>query len=64
MPELQPNSIVLIMDERYPPSKWPLGRIIKVHPGKDGHVRVVTVKTATSTFERPVTKLRLLPTNE
>ncbi|GBP61986.1 hypothetical protein EVAR_40994_1 [Eumeta japonica] len=44
--EIKPNSIVLIMDERYPPSKWPLGRIIKVHPGKDGHVRVVTVKTA------------------
>ncbi|XP_044594867.1 uncharacterized protein LOC123272233 [Cotesia glomerata] len=61
MPEIKPGSLVLITDERYPPTKWPLGRIIKVHPGKDGHVRVVTVKTATSTFERPVTKLRILP---
>lgn len=64
MPELQPGSLVFITDERYPPSKWPLGRIIKTHPGKDGHVRVVTVKAATGTFERPITKLRLLPVNE
>lgn len=62
-PEIQPESLVLVMDERYPPSKWPLGRILEVHPGNDGHVRVVTVKTATSTLKRPITKLRLLPIN-
>jgi len=31
--------MVLIMDKRYSPTKWPLGRIIKTHPGEDGHVR-------------------------
>jgi uncharacterized membrane protein len=32
-----------------------------VHSGSDGLVRVVTVKTATSTFQRPIAKLVLLP---
>ncbi|XP_043474031.1 uncharacterized protein LOC122506102 [Leptopilina heterotoma] len=55
------GTIVLIMDERYPPTKWPLGRIIQVHPGKDGRVRVATVKTETSTVTRPIVKLCPLP---
>lgn len=42
-PSLQEKNLVLIVDERYPLSKWPLGRILKTHPGKDGQVRVVTV---------------------
>ncbi|KAG8238135.1 hypothetical protein J437_LFUL017296 [Ladona fulva] len=31
------GQLVVVRDERYPPSKWPLGRITKVHPGPDGH---------------------------
>lgn len=60
---LQKGSLVLVMDKRYPPSKWPLGRMLDVHPGKDGLTRVVTVKTQTSTFKRPITKISLLPIN-
>ena len=60
-PSLQKGSLVLVIDERYPPSKWPLGRILDVHPGKDGHTRVVTVKTQSSTYKRPITKLSPLP---
>ncbi|EFN72087.1 hypothetical protein EAG_06152, partial [Camponotus floridanus] len=51
------HQVGLVVDERYPPSKWPLGRIIQLHPGKDGQVRVVTVRTQTSTFKRPIVKL-------
>ncbi|XP_044733954.1 uncharacterized protein LOC123296518 [Chrysoperla carnea] len=29
------GSIVLVVDERYPPSKWPLGRVIQLHTGLD-----------------------------
>ncbi|EZA59649.1 hypothetical protein X777_16819, partial [Ooceraea biroi] len=55
------GSVVLIIDERYPPAKWPLARIIETHPGKDGLVRVVTVRTAVSTFKQPIHKLCPLP---
>ena len=48
------GQLVLMRDNRYPASKWPLGRVIEVHPGADGLVRVVTVKTATSTLRRHV----------
>ncbi|XP_012524189.2 uncharacterized protein LOC105829693 [Monomorium pharaonis] len=55
------GSLVLITDERLPPCKWPLARVTALHPGKDGLVRVVTVKTATTTLIRPVIKLAVLP---
>jgi len=58
---LKIGSLVLIVDERYPPSKWPLGRIIASHPGKDEKIRVVTVRTQTTTLKRPIVKLCPLP---
>nr|XP_046478625.1 uncharacterized protein LOC124217263 [Neodiprion pinetum] len=48
---------VLVRDDNYPPSKWPLGRIIELHPGPDGLVRVVTIKTATTTLRRHISRL-------
>ncbi|XP_052567677.1 uncharacterized protein LOC128093865 [Culex pipiens pallens] len=57
-----PGRVVLIKDDNLPPTQWPLGRITHVHPGKDGVVRVVTLKTATSdAVVRPVAKIALLP---
>ena len=51
------GQLVLVKDERYPPSKWPLGRVIEVHPGPDGLVRVATVQMATTTLRRHVVRL-------
>lgn len=62
-PSIAEGAIVLLVDERYPPSKWPLGRVIKTHPGPDGHTRVVTIKTQTSEFKRPITKICPLSIN-
>lgn len=59
-PSLQIGDLVLLKDEITSPGKWPLGRVIDTHPGTDNLVRVVTVKTATSTFKRPIAKLVLL----
>jgi hypothetical protein len=59
--DIKQGSLVLLTDERYPPSKWPLARVTQLHPGVDGLTRVVTIKTATATLTRPVTKLALLP---
>lgn len=56
--------MVLVVDERYPPAKWPLGRILETHPGSDGHTRIVTVRTQTSTLDRPIAKLCPLPVND
>ncbi|KMQ82017.1 hypothetical protein RF55_24478 [Lasius niger] len=61
--DIKKGSLVLITDERYPPGKWPLARVTHLHPGPDGLTRVVTVKTATFTYKRPITKLCILPTD-
>ncbi|XP_066599947.1 uncharacterized protein [Prorops nasuta] len=51
------GQLVIMKDDHYPPSKWPLGRIVEIHPGPDRLVRVVTIKTATSTFKRHISRL-------
>ncbi|XP_043474379.1 uncharacterized protein LOC122506330 [Leptopilina heterotoma] len=59
--KIKVGSMVLLTDERFPPAKWPLARILELHPGTDGLTRAVTIKTATSTFKRPIHKLAILP---
>ena len=54
------NDIVLLQDETLVPSRWPIARVLKTHPGSDGYIRVVEVKAGTGTFTRPVTKVVLL----
>ncbi|GFQ93659.1 integrase catalytic domain-containing protein [Trichonephila clavata] len=41
--------------------KWHLARIIKLHPGKDNLVRVVTLKDNQGVYKGPVTKIANLP---
>ncbi|XP_029672104.1 uncharacterized protein LOC115240852 [Formica exsecta] len=53
--------LCLIRNENLPPTKWPLVRIIRIHPGEDGQIRVVTLRTATTELTRPIVKLILLP---
>ncbi|XP_066599999.1 uncharacterized protein [Prorops nasuta] len=55
------GQLVVVQDDRYPPAKWPLGRIIETHQGEDGLVRVVTDKTASTILKRPVVRLSPLP---
>ena len=57
---LCPGDLVLLQEESIVPTRWPLARIVKVHPGRDGFVRVATIKTKTGLYTRPVTKLALL----
>jgi len=58
------GDLVLVKDENLPPAKWKLGRVSVAHPGADGLVRVVTIKTADGEFKRPVVKLCLLLSTE
>lgn len=58
------GAMVVLKDENIPPHQWCIGRIVATHPGADGIVRVVTIKTPTSEFRRAVTKICLLPSVE
>lgn len=55
------GSLALIIDDNTPPTKWPLGRIMELHPGKDGLIRVATIKTQTGLVKRPVNKIVIFP---
>lgn len=60
-PNVIAGDLVLLGDDRFPPSKWALARVTETHPGPDGLTRVVTVKTAASSFRRPIVTLVRLP---
>ena len=54
--------IVIFREDNVIPAKWPLARVVTAHTGNDGLVHVVSVKTSTGMYRRPVTKVVLLPT--
>ncbi|CAG7723226.1 unnamed protein product [Allacma fusca] len=56
--------MVLLKDQRLPPTELKLGRILHIHPGPDGLVRVVTVRTPNGELKRPIVKLCPLPFNQ
>ena len=62
--DVQPNvtngDVVLLKEDNLPPLVWRKAVINDVHAGKDGLARVVTLRTATGTLKRPITKVCLL----
>ena len=54
------GDVVILKEDSLVPTKWPLAKIIEVHTGKDGLVHVVTVKTATAMYKRPISNIALL----
>lgn len=59
---LPPGTVVILKQENLAPLNWLLGVITEVFPGKDGIVRVATVRTARGEYKRPICKLAPLPT--
>ncbi|XP_057329854.1 uncharacterized protein LOC130670463 [Microplitis mediator] len=57
------GTVVLIKEDNLPPLQWRMGLITNVHPGADGVIRVVTVKTSTGNVERCIRKIAPLPVN-
>ena len=51
------DEIVIMQDANTIRGLWTVGRIINVYPGEDGKVRNVSMKTATSEYQRPITKI-------
>lgn len=62
-PSLIKNGMLVILkDDNTPPQTWRLGRIIETHPGSDGVIRVVKIRTSSgATFNRPTTQIAILP---
>lgn len=42
----------MLIDKNQPCTRWELRLILEIHPGDDGVVRVVIIKTATGIFQR------------
>lgn len=61
---IQVDDVVVLVDNTTPRYEWKMGRVTAVHPGPDGRTRVVNVKTATSEYTRPVTKICRLELEE
>lgn len=60
-PNIELGDVVLVKHESLPPTFWLLGKVIQLHPGKDGLVRAVTINTKKGEKQRPIQKLCLLP---
>ena len=56
------DTIVLVSPDSHR-VHWPLGRVIKVYPGKDGQVRSVKLQVGDKQLVRPVVKLCPLELN-
>lgn len=59
--QLKLGEMVLVKDDRLPPSRWLLGRVTAVYPGNDGVSRVADVTTTTGTLRRAYNRLCPLP---
>ncbi|UYV67861.1 hypothetical protein LAZ67_5002285 [Cordylochernes scorpioides] len=60
-PNVATGSLVLVREEPVPPAKWIMGLVVEIHPGKNGLVRVVSIRTKAGLLKRPLVKLALLP---
>jgi len=55
------GDLVVIKEDNMPPLQWPLGRIVTVHAGKDGAIRVVSIRTSAGECTRAIHRLAVLP---
>ncbi|XP_072399471.1 uncharacterized protein [Diabrotica undecimpunctata] len=58
------GTLVLIKNDQQPPGKWPMGRVLRLFPGKDGVSRVAEVKTVSKVVIRSVRHFCPLPIEE
>ena len=63
-PKLKIGQLVLLQEDDVPCMEWPRARIHNVHPGDDGVIRTVTIKTSTGLLKRPSSKIAVLPIDE
>nr|CAH7757847.1 unnamed protein product [Callosobruchus chinensis] len=61
---LKVGTLVVIKDNNLPPLCWLMARVIDVHPGEDGIVRIVSLRTSKGIIKRAVATICPLPTEE
>ncbi|KAH8345306.1 hypothetical protein KR084_011487 [Drosophila pseudotakahashii] len=61
VPNVDVGALVVFAEENLPPQQWMIGRIVAVHVGADGKVRVADVKNKDGTYRRAVHRLAVLP---
>ena len=49
---MQVGDIVLLKDTDLFVQSWPLARVMEVHPGDDGYVRVATMKSGQKLYRQ------------
>lgn len=59
--QLEPGQLVIIKQQGLAPLQWLSGRVERVHLGADGIARSATVKTIKGSYDRPLSKLAVLP---
>ncbi|XP_055714731.1 uncharacterized protein LOC129808848 [Phlebotomus papatasi] len=59
---LHPGDVVLVLDNASSGASWPIARVVDIHPGRDGRVRLVTIRMKNGTYKRPIHVLAKLPT--
>ncbi|XP_050294296.1 uncharacterized protein LOC126734641 [Anthonomus grandis grandis] len=55
------GSLVLLKEDNLPSLRWRTGRVVDLHSGNDGAVRVVSVRTSSGVVKRSITKICPLP---
>ncbi|XP_033213855.1 uncharacterized protein LOC117170917 [Belonocnema kinseyi] len=60
---IKPGTLVLLREDDALPLMWLMGRFVKVHPGKDGVIRVISVRTASNVIKRSLKGISVLPIN-
>ena len=52
--DIKPGNTVLVLSPDTTRGRWPLGRILEVYPGKDGHIQSVRLQVQ---YSRPIVKV-------
>ena len=60
-PNLQPGDLVPLREDNTAPLHCPIAVITDIHPGKDGIVRVDTIRNSKGVFKRLIIKICPLP---
>ncbi|XP_035906396.1 uncharacterized protein LOC118509627 isoform X2 [Anopheles stephensi] len=60
--QVRVGQLIIIHEDNVQPSRWPLARITKIHPGRDNIIRVISAKTIKGNeVTRPIAKICLIP---
>lgn len=59
--QVSEGTLVIVKEDNLPPMRWKMGRIVSLHPGKDGIARVASIQTSTGVIKRAFQKICPLP---